>query len=112
VARGTRPHQQDHPPARGVPGALARRASSPARRHARTRPTDGGVAMPTFTFKAMDVAGVSANGEVEAVSKQDVAEQLKQRGLIVLDIASKYRSKELNLEFFSRVKADDMAIMT
>src|SRR5438270_1861441 len=60
----------------------------------------------------MDVAGVSANGEVEAVSKQDVAEQLKQRGLIVLDIASKYRSKELNIELFARVKADEMAIMT
>jgi type IV pilus assembly protein PilC len=68
--------------------------------------------MPTFTFKAMDVAGVSASGEVEAVSKQDVAEQLKQRGLIVLDIASKYRTKELNVELFARVKADEMAIMT
>jgi type IV pilus assembly protein PilC len=60
----------------------------------------------------MDVAGVSASGEVEAVSKQDVAEQLKQRGLIVLDIASKYRTKELNVELFARVKADEMAIMT
>src|SRR5579884_222370 len=68
--------------------------------------------MPTYVFKAMDVAGIPAKGEVEAVSKQDVAEQLKQRGLIVLDIASKYRSKELNLELFSRVKADELAIFT
>jgi type IV pilus assembly protein PilC len=68
--------------------------------------------MPTFVFKAMDVAGIPAKGEVEAVSKQDVADQLKQRGLIVLDIASKYRSKELNIELFSRVKADEMAIFT
>src|SRR2546421_10395875 len=68
--------------------------------------------MPTYVFKAMDVAGVPAKGEVEAISKQDVADQLKQRGLIVLDIAGKYRSKELNIELFSRVKADEMAVFT
>src|SRR5436305_5626482 len=68
--------------------------------------------MPTFVFKAMDVAGIPAKGEVEAGSKQDVADQLKQRGLIVLDIASKYKSKELNIELFSRVKPDQLAIAT
>jgi len=68
--------------------------------------------MPTYVFKAMDLAGIPAKGEVEAISKQDVADQLKQRGLIVLDIASKYRSKELNIELFSRVKADEMAIFS
>jgi type IV pilus assembly protein PilC len=68
--------------------------------------------MATFTFKAMDLVGVRAGGEVEAVSKQDVADQLKERGLIVIDIAHKYRSKELNLELFARVKANDLAIST
>jgi type IV pilus assembly protein PilC len=68
--------------------------------------------MPTFVFKAMDLAGVPARGEVEAVSKQAVADQLKQRGLIVLDIAGKYRSKELNIELFARVKPNDMAVFT
>src|SRR5437588_5194203 len=68
--------------------------------------------MPTYTFKAMDLAGVPARGEVEALSKQDVADQLKQRGLIVLDIAGKYRSKELNIELFARVKAGELAVMT
>jgi type IV pilus assembly protein PilC len=66
--------------------------------------------MATFVFKAMDLAGVPAHGEVEADSKKDVADQLKQRGLIVLDIANKYRSKELNVELFTRVKAKDMAV--
>src|ERR1700759_2928632 len=68
--------------------------------------------MPTFVFKAMDVAGMPAKGEGEAGSKQDVAEQLKQRGLIVLDIAGKYKSKELNIELFARVKADEMAVFS
>jgi type IV pilus assembly protein PilC len=68
--------------------------------------------MATFQFKAMDLAGVPAAGEVEAVSKQDVADQLKQRGLVVIDIAHKYRSKELNLELFARVKPNDLALAT
>src|ERR1700694_3772371 len=68
--------------------------------------------MATYTFKAMDLAGVPAAGEVEAVSKQDVADQLKQRGLVVIDIAHKYRSKELKLELFARVKANDLALAT
>jgi type IV pilus assembly protein PilC len=68
--------------------------------------------MPTYVFKAMDVTGIPARGEVEAISKQDVADQLKQRGLIVLDIAGKYRSKELKLEVMKRVKGDELAIAT
>jgi type IV pilus assembly protein PilC len=68
--------------------------------------------MPTFVFKAMDLAGVPAQGEVEAVSKQAVADQLKLRGLVVLDIGGKYRSRELNIELFSRVKPADLAVAT
>src|SRR5947209_13214201 len=66
--------------------------------------------MATFTFKAMDLAGMPAKGEVEAESKQQVAQQLKERGLVVVDIAHKYRSKQLNLEMFSKVKAKDLAV--
>ena len=66
--------------------------------------------MATYVFKAMDLAGVQAKGEVEADSKQAVAEQLKERGLVVVDIAHKYRSKELNIELFARVNAKDLAV--
>jgi type IV pilus assembly protein PilC len=66
--------------------------------------------MATYVFKAMDLGGLPAKGEVEAKSKQDVAEQLKERGLIVIDIAHKYRSKELNLEVFNRVSSKDLAV--
>jgi type IV pilus assembly protein PilC len=66
--------------------------------------------MPTFVFKAMDLAGVPAKGEVEADSKQAVASQLKERGLVVVDIAHKYRSKELNIDLISRVSAKDLAV--
>jgi type IV pilus assembly protein PilC len=66
--------------------------------------------MATYVFKAMDLAGVQAKGEVDAESKQAVAEQLKERGLVVVDIATKYRSKELNIELFARVNAKDLAV--
>jgi type IV pilus assembly protein PilC len=66
--------------------------------------------MATYVFKAMDLAGVQAKGEVEAESKQAVAEQLKERGLVVVDIAAKYRSKELNVDLFARVKPKDLSV--
>ena len=68
--------------------------------------------MATFVFKAMDLAGVPAKGEVEAGSKQDVADQLRQRGLVVVDIVQKYRSKELNIEILPHVKPAQLAVMT
>jgi type IV pilus assembly protein PilC len=66
--------------------------------------------MATYVFKAMDLSGIAARGEVEALTKQDVAEQLKERGLIVVDIAHKYRSREINVELFARVKPKDLAV--
>ncbi len=68
--------------------------------------------MPTYVFKAMDLAGVPAKGEVDAVSKQDVVDQLKHRGLVVVDVANKYRSRELNIELFARVKPAELAVAT
>lgn len=54
--------------------------------------------MSTYVFKAIDLAGQQAKGEVEAESKQSVADQLKQKGLIVLDIAEKRAAaKEIEL---------------
>jgi type IV pilus assembly protein PilC len=43
----------------------------------------------TFEFRAMDRAGLSSAGELEADSKAAVTEQLRQRGLIVLDVSEK-----------------------
>jgi type IV pilus assembly protein PilC len=68
--------------------------------------------MDTFVFRAVDVAGLPAKGEVEAQSKQAVADQLKARGLIVLDVGAKGGSKQLNVAFFERVKAHDLTVFT
>src|SRR2546421_3491610 len=68
--------------------------------------------MASFVFRAVDLAGVPARGEVDAESMQAVTDQLKARGLIVLDIDAKKGSKELSLSFLERVKARDLSVMT
>src|ERR671931_1406804 len=68
--------------------------------------------MATYVFKAMDLTGAKATGEVEAENKQVVSDQLKSRGLIVLDIADKHSSKEIKLAFLERIKPQDLTILT
>ena len=68
--------------------------------------------MATFVFRAVDLAGVPARGEVDAENKQAVTDQLKSRGLIVLDINAKKGSKEISIDFFERVKPRDLTVMT
>jgi type IV pilus assembly protein PilC len=66
----------------------------------------------TYVFKAIDVGGRQSHGEVEAESKQSVADQLKSKGLIVLDIADKRKAKEIEMPWLNRVKLGDISIMT
>ncbi len=68
--------------------------------------------MSTYVFKAMDLAGGKARGEVEAESKQAVSDQLKARGLVVLDISDKGGSKDIELQFLKRVKANELAVFS
>ncbi|MBW8058821.1 MAG: type II secretion system F family protein [Solirubrobacterales bacterium] len=61
----------------------------------------------TFAFRAMDLAGAATAGEAEAESKAQVTEQLRQRGLIVLDVSEK--SEPFRLEnVWRRWKGVDM----
>jgi type IV pilus assembly protein PilC len=61
----------------------------------------------TFEFRAMDLAGATSAGELEAESKAAVGEQLRQRGLIVLDVSEK--STPFNIEdIFKRWQGVDM----
>jgi type IV pilus assembly protein PilC len=70
--------------------------------------------MSTFAFRAVDLAGVPSRGEVDANSKAQVTEQLRERGLIVLDVSEKNEAFRLEQVFdrFRGVKARDMAIFS
>ena len=63
--------------------------------------------MSTFTFRAVDLAGVPSRGELEAVSKAQVSEQLRQRGLIVLDVSEQREAFKLE-SIFQRFKSVNM----
>ena len=69
---------------------------------------------PRPGFRAVDLAGVPSRGEVDAASKAHVSEQLRQRGLIVLDISEKHESMKLESVFqrFKSVKMRPLAIFS
>jgi type IV pilus assembly protein PilC len=71
-------------------------------------------AQGTFAFRAVDLAGVPARGEVEADSKAAVTEQLRARGLIVLDVSEKNEGVKLE-DYFKRlrgVKVRELAVFS
>jgi type IV pilus assembly protein PilC len=61
----------------------------------------------TFAFRAMDLAGATSAGELEAESKASVTEQLRQRGLIVLDVSEKSEPFKIE-DVFKRWQGVDM----
>jgi len=63
--------------------------------------------LSTFTFRAVDLAGVPSNGELEAASKAQVSEQLRRRGLIVLDVSQQREAFKLE-SVFQRFKSVNM----
>ncbi len=67
--------------------------------------------MATYAFKALDLAGSTTKGEMEAGDKQAVASQLRNRGLIVVDIEEQAEAGAGDiLARFRRVKPDDLVI--
>ena len=65
--------------------------------------------MATYAFKALDLAGSTTKGEMEANDQQAVAHQLRGRGLIVVDIEEQAAASAGDiLARFKKVKADDL----
>jgi type IV pilus assembly protein PilC len=61
----------------------------------------------TFAFRAMDVSGFASAGELQAESKAQVSEKLRQRGLIVLDVAEKREAFKIE-DLFKKWQGVDM----
>jgi type IV pilus assembly protein PilC len=68
--------------------------------------------MSTFAFRAVDVAGVPSRGEVDAETKAQVSEQLRERGLIVLDVSETNEAFKLESVFdrFRAIKTRDLSV--
>jgi type IV pilus assembly protein PilC len=68
----------------------------------------------TFAFRAVDLAGLPSRGELDAPDKKHVAEQLRDRGLIVLDVTEKKAATNIE-DFFNRfrgVSMRELAVMS
>ena len=68
--------------------------------------------MATYAFRAVDVAGVPSRGEMEASSKAQITEQLRERGLIVLDVSEKKEQLKIESLLRKKVKARPLAIFS
>src|SRR5688500_8554192 len=68
--------------------------------------------MTAYAFRAVDVAGAPARGEMEGASKAQITEQLRERGLIVLDVSEKKEQLKLEGIFKNRVKMRPLAIFS
>ena len=68
--------------------------------------------MSAFAFRAVDVAGVPSRGELEADSKAQVTEQLRAKGLIVLDVSEQKDAFKIEalLDRFRHISLREMAI--
>ena len=70
--------------------------------------------MSTYAFRAIDLAGTTSKGELEAGSKGQVTEQLRQRGLIVLDVSEKREAMKIDgfLDRFQGVNMRELAVFS
>ncbi len=62
--------------------------------------------MSTYAFRAVDVAGIPSRGELEAPTKAQVSEQLRARGLIVLDVTERREAFKIE-SLWQRFKSVD-----
>ncbi len=70
--------------------------------------------MSTFAFRAVDLAGVPSRGEMDAGSKDQVTSQLRDRGLIVLDVTEQKKPFELENIFqrFRGVSVRELSVFS
>jgi type IV pilus assembly protein PilC len=67
----------------------------------------------TFAYKALDLSGVAAQGEMDGEDKQAVAAQLRSRGFVVVDIEQKKGAAlDVLRGRFKKVKSHELTVMT
>jgi type IV pilus assembly protein PilC len=66
----------------------------------------------SYAFRAVNSVGVKVKGEVEADSPAGVAELLRGRGMLALEVKLKTQSMELSFDRFNPIKLEDMSLLT
>jgi len=71
------------------------------------------MAAATYAYKAVDLSGVPQKGELSGASKHAASEQLKEQGLVVIDLVEKKTGLSMDIRLGpKRVKAAELTIMT
>jgi len=66
-----------------------------------------------FNYKAIDSAGISKEGEIDAPNRDVAISGLQRRGLVVISIKDEEESKSLfSISFFERVSNKDVVILS
>src|ERR687890_875239 len=69
--------------------------------------------MATYAFKAVDLAGIASDGQIDGVDKQSVTQELKNRGLKVMALEEKKSGLQMELRLGpKRVKAAELTVMS
>jgi type IV pilus assembly protein PilC len=66
----------------------------------------------TFAYKAVDLSGIPSKGEITGASKQAVTDELKARGLVVMDVTERKTGLNAEITLVKRVKAAELTVMT
>jgi type IV pilus assembly protein PilC len=70
------------------------------------------MAAATFIYKAVDASGIPSTGDIAGATKEAVAEELKARGLTVMDLKEKKTGLKAEISLVKRVKAAELTVMT
>jgi len=65
-----------------------------------------------YTFRATDATGVPQKGELAGASEAAVTEELRSRGLTVVDLQEKKSGLQMEIALPQRVKAADLTVLT
>jgi type IV pilus assembly protein PilC len=67
----------------------------------------------TFAYKAVDGSGIPMKGEIAGANEVSVRDELRARGLTVMDLREKKGALQADLKLFGkRVKAQELTVMT
>ena len=70
------------------------------------------MAAATFAYRAVDGAGMPSRGEISGATRDTVANELKARGLTVMDLKEKKTGLSAELTLIKRVKPAELTVMT
>jgi type IV pilus assembly protein PilC len=70
------------------------------------------MAAASFTYKAVDGAGIPSTGEIVGATKDAVVAELKAKGLTVMDLKEKKTGLQMEINLVKRVKAAELTVMT